>query len=210
MILILSAFKVYSGVNIMDCNKVGKLIFELRREKNMTQKEIADKMNISDKTISKWERGIGCPDVSLLPELSDILGVNIEKILAGYLNANDTDGGNMKRIKFYICPFCGNTITSTGSGDFSCCGRKLNVLAINETTPAHIPTIEEIENDYYITFSHEMCKQHFISFVAYVMTDRVLLIRLYPEQEAQVRFPKIYRGELYYYCSEHGLMKQKL
>jgi transcriptional regulator with XRE-family HTH domain len=44
----------------MNCDKVGKLIYNLRKEKNMTQKEIADLMNISDKTISKWERGLGC------------------------------------------------------------------------------------------------------------------------------------------------------
>lgn len=80
----------------MDCNKVGLLILELRKEKNMTQKEIADAMNISDKTISKWERGLGCPDVSLLSELSHILGVNIEKILQGDLDPNHTDGGRVK------------------------------------------------------------------------------------------------------------------
>jgi transcriptional regulator with XRE-family HTH domain len=67
----------------MDCGKVGKLILYLRKEKNMTQKEVADAMKISDKTISKWERGLGCPDVSLLSELSHILGVNIEKIRGG-------------------------------------------------------------------------------------------------------------------------------
>ena len=52
----------------MDCSKIGKLIYNLRKEKDMTLKQIADLMNISDKTISKWERGLGCPDISLLPE----------------------------------------------------------------------------------------------------------------------------------------------
>ena len=63
----------------MDCKKIGSLIYELRKDKNMTQKQIADLMNISDKTISKWERGLGCPDISLLPELSQILGVSIDQ-----------------------------------------------------------------------------------------------------------------------------------
>lgn len=63
----------------MDCSKVGNLIYTLRTEKGMTQKALANAMNISDRTISKWERGAGCPDVSLLRELSDILEVNIEK-----------------------------------------------------------------------------------------------------------------------------------
>ena len=71
----------------MDCSKVGNLIYTLRTEKGMTQKALANAMNISDRTISKWERGAGCPDVSLLRELSDILGVNIEKILLGESNS---------------------------------------------------------------------------------------------------------------------------
>ena len=86
---------------MMDCDKVGKLLLSLRKEMGLTQKALAGAMNISDRTISKWERGIGCPDVSLLRELSQILGVNIEKILLGDLEPNETDGGNMKKIRFY-------------------------------------------------------------------------------------------------------------
>ena len=69
----------------MDCSKVGNLIYTLRTEKGMTQKALANAMNISDRTISKWERGAGCPDVSLLRELSDILGVNIQHRHGGNL-----------------------------------------------------------------------------------------------------------------------------
>ncbi len=194
----------------MDCTKVGKLLYDLRKEKRMTQKEIADKMNISDKTVSKWERGLGCPDISLLSELSDIFGVNIEKILQGDLSINDTDGGNMKRIKFYVCPACGNIITSTGLGEISCCGRKLESLQVQEINEEHNLQTTQVENDYYITFNHEMTKDHYISFVAYVMFDRVNLVKLYPEQNAEVRIPIMRKGELYYYCSKHGLMKQKI
>ena len=75
----------------MDCSRVGKLILSLRKEMNFTQKQLADTMNISDKTVSKWERGLGCPDVALLGELSEILGINIEKILLGDLEVNDID-----------------------------------------------------------------------------------------------------------------------
>lgn len=194
----------------MDCTKVGKLLYDLRKEKRMTQKEIADKMNISDKTVSKWERGLGCPDISLLSELSDIFGVNIEKILQGDLSINDTDGGNMKRIKFYVCPACGNIITSTGLGEISCCGRKLESLQSHEANEDHTLQTTQVENDYYITLNHEMTKEHYISFIAYVMFDRVHLVKLYPEQNAEVRIPIMRKGELYYYCSKHGLMKQKI
>ena len=189
----------------MDCSKVGKLIFGLRKEKGMTQKQLADAMNISDKAISKWERGLGCPDVSLLRELSVVLNADIEKILLGDLEPNNADGGNMKKIKFYMCPNCGNILTSTGESDVSCCGRKLVPLIPKPAEGIHKLTVEEIEEDYYVTFKHEMSKKHYISFIAYVACDRVLFVKLYPEQGSEVRFPKMYRGKIYLCCNQHGL-----
>jgi len=192
-------------VSNMDCSKVGELILKLRKEKKMTQKQLADAMNISDKAISKWERGLGCPDVSLLQELSRILEVNIEKILIGSLEPNDPDGGNMKKIRFYVCPNCGNVLTATGEAEISCCGRKLLPLIPEPADKIHSLAAEEIENELYITCNHEMSKEHYISFIAYVSYDRVLLIKLYPEQNAEVRFPKMRKGKFYFYCSQHGL-----
>lgn len=189
----------------MDCNKVGNLIFNLRKEKGMTQRQLADIMNISDKTISKWERGLGCPDISLIGELSEVLGVNIEKILLGKLEPNDVDGGNMKRIKFYICGNCGNILTSTGEAEVSCCGRKLIPLIPKLADEDHQINVEVVEDDFYITFKHEMTKLHYISFVAYVSVDRVLLIKLYPEQGSEVRFPKMHGGKIYFGCTQHGV-----
>lgn len=179
----------------MDCSKVGNLIKGLRKEKGLTQIQLADIMNISDRTVSKWERGMGCPDVSLLHELSKALGVNLEKLLLGNLEPNDIDGGNMKRIKFYVCPTCGNIMTSTGEADISCCGRKLMPMIPKPSDENHCLTIETVEDDYYITFSHEMSKTHYLNFIAYVGSDRILLVKLYPEQSGEVRFPKLYGGK---------------
>lgn len=194
----------------MDCEKVGSLIFKLRKEKNITQKQLGELLNISDKTVSKWERGAGCPDISLLHDLSKIFNTDIEKILLGDLQESDTNGGNMKRIKFYVCPNCGNVINSTGEGDFSCCGRKLQPLVPKTIDENHSINIEEIENDYYIEINHEMTKEHYISFVAYVTYDRVLLIKLYPEQSPYIRFPKLCGrfevGKFYMYCNKDGLL----
>lgn len=194
----------------MNPEKIGSLIFQLRKEKNLTQKQLGEKLELSDKTISKWERGLGCPDISLLRDISKIFNVNIEKILLGDLQENDINGGNMKRIKFYACPNCGNVINSTGDGDFSCCGRKLEALVPKVMNENHSINIEEVENDYYVEINHEMTKDHFISFVAYVTYDRVLLIKLYPEQSPTVRFPrlcgKFERGKFYMYCNQHGLL----
>ncbi|PKM48508.1 MAG: XRE family transcriptional regulator, partial [Firmicutes bacterium HGW-Firmicutes-6] len=146
----------------MDCNKVGVLLKALRKEKAMTQKQVADQMHISDKTLSKWERGLGCPDVSLLGELSELFEVNIEKILIGELELNDMETGNLKRIKFYVCPNCGNVISTTGDAELSCCGRKLAPLVAKPADEKHTATITDDDGEYYITFDHEMSKAHFI------------------------------------------------
>jgi len=152
----------------------------------------------------------GCPDVSLLRELSDILGVNIEKILLGDLEPNKKDGGNMKRIKFYVCPVCGNVISSTGMAEISCCGRKLNALKARPADLSHSVSAKAVEGDYYITLEHDMEKQHYITFMAYAVYDRVLLMKLYPEQAAQVRFPRSGHGVLYICCNSHGLFSVSL
>ena len=67
----------------MNTEKIGNFIKEKRKEKNLTQKELAIKLNITDRAVSKWERGLGCPDVSLLENLSKILDVSIVEILNG-------------------------------------------------------------------------------------------------------------------------------
>ena len=192
----------------MDCKKIGKLILELRKDKNMTQKQLADLMNISDKTISKWERGLGCPDISLLPDLAQILGVNVDKILEGEINSNELVGGNMNKIKFYVCPQCNNLVTSTGEIDISCCGKKIEALSATKADDNHKLNIEPVEDELYVTSNHDMKKDHYISFVAYVKGDRVLIVKQYPEWNLQVRFRKQGHGKLYFYCINHGLYYQ--
>lgn len=192
----------------MDCKKIGKLILELRKDKNMTQKQLADLMNISDKTISKWERGLGCPDISLLPDLAQILGVNVDKILEGEINSNELVGGNMNKIKFYVCPQCNNLVTSTGEIDISCCGKKIEALSASKADDNNKLNIEPVEDELYVTSNHDMKKDHYISFVAYVKGDRVLIVKQYPEWNLQVRFRKQGHGKLYFYCTNHGLYYQ--
>lgn len=195
----------------MDCTKVGNLIRQLRIEQGLTQKNIADELNISNKTVSKWERGLGCPDVSILSELSSVLGVDIQKMLEGKLEPNHPDNGNINRIRFYVCPVCGNVLTSSSKASIFCCGRKLEPLIPQEQSIHHRMCIQKIDIDYYISIEHEMSKSHFICFIAYVGDDVVLLKRLYPEQSAGVHIPIIRRGGRFFgYCSQHGLWVQSL
>lgn len=96
----------------MDNSKVGELIRRLRKESHMTQLQLAEKLHVSDKAVSKWKRGMGCPEVSLIIELSRIFEVDMQDLLSGELNRNELLGGNMKKMKFYVCPHCGNLVTS--------------------------------------------------------------------------------------------------
>ncbi len=195
----------------MDRDKTAALLLRLRQEHGLTQRQLAEALYISDKTVSKWERGAGLPDITMLGALSRIFRVDAEQLLAGELPPGQTDGGNMKRVKFYVCPACGNTLTATGGREISCCGRKLAPLEAQEAAGEHLPTVEEVELDYYISFPHEMRKEHYLSFAACLDLDRLLLIKLYPEQAAALRFPRMPAAkEFYFHCNQHGLFHLRL
>ena len=127
-----------------------------------------------------------------------------------YTEVKVVNSGNMKKIRFYLCPNCGNILTSIGESDISCCGSKLDALVARPADDDHKISAESIEDDYYISFAHEMEKTHYISFMAYVRDDRVLFIKLYPEQNGEVRFTKMYGGKVYYACNCHGLWEANL
>lgn len=190
----------------MDCEKTGRLIRSLRLERKLTQKEIADALGISNKTVSKWECGLGCPDLELWPELSVILGVDMGQLMEGEITRNRPDSGNISRVRFYVCPDCGNILFSTGAATIHCCGRRLEPLKATEESIPDI-TVEEMDTDYYLTFDHPMTKEHYLAFAAYVKSDRITLHRLYPEQDVAVRFPVQRGGKLYVYCNQCGLMR---
>ena len=194
----------------MDNAKIGSLIYRLRKENGYTQLQLAEILNISDKTVSKWERAQGCPDISLLKSLSEVFGVDMEKLLAGELDENKKSAGNMRKMNFYICPVCGNIIHSVGEAVISCCGITLPPLESEEADEAHRAKLERIEDEWYIEISHEMSKSHYISFIAYVTSDKFELTKLYPEGNAETRFKVKGMGHFYFYCNRHGLMKVRI
>ena len=67
----------------MEQEKIGKFIQELRKQQNMTQKDLADKLGVTDRAVSKWENGRGMPDVSLMKPLCDSLGITVSELLSG-------------------------------------------------------------------------------------------------------------------------------
>jgi desulfoferrodoxin (superoxide reductase-like protein) len=116
----------------------------------------------------------------------------------------------MLRGKFYVCPVCGNAIHSMGSAVVSCCGITLPPLEAETEDEAHAITVETVEDGHFVTIHHPMTKQHFISFVAYVTSDRIQMVKLYPEGNAQTRIQMRGMGYLYYYCNWHGLFRRTI
>lgn len=188
----------------------GGMIRMLREKRNMTQKQLAEKLSVSDKTVSKWETGRGLPDLSLLEPLAESLRVSVAELLRGECAVNRNRSGNLSRGHFYVCPLCGNVIWSVGEGSYSCCGVALPALEADEAEDEHTVRLEPVEFDWYVTMDHPMTKEHYISFMACVTTDRVQLVKLYPQQDAAARFPMVRHGHLYVYCNRHGLHRIKL
>ena len=182
----------------------------LRERKALTQKQLAEKLCISDKTISKWETGKGLPDISLLEDLARALGVSLTELMTGDLQTNENRSANLRRMGFYVCPVCGNVITAVGKGSFSCCGIPLPVQEAQPEDNAHTITVEPVEDEICVTIAHPMTKSHYISFIAWVSNDRAELVKLYPEQDITVRFKKRGHGTVYAYCNRDGLFNRRL
>ena len=192
----------------MDHTKIGGLIRRLRQERGMTQRQLAERMGISDKAVSKWERGMGCPDLSLLPDLSDIFHVGLDQLLTGELDAREALGGNMKKTAFYICPDCGNVVAAMADAAVSCCGKRLEASQPQKAEGEDRLTVETVENDLFITSDHPMSKDHYITFAALLTGDSLILRKQYPEWGLQVRLPAVGHGRLLWCCSRHGLFCQ--
>ena len=182
----------------------------LREQKGMTQAELAEMIGVTDKAVSKWETAKGLPDISLLEPLAAALGASLPELVNGSRIINQNRCGNMLRTKFYVCPVCGNVIHSTGETVACCCGITLPALEAEEADEEHALTVENVEDEYFVSVRHEMTKEHYISFIAWVTGDRLQLVRLYPEGNAEARLQRRGSGELYFYCNRHGLFKQKI
>ena len=194
----------------MDTYITGQTIKNLREKKGFTQAELADKLRVSDKTISKWETAKGLPDITLIEPLANALSVSVMELMTGNAVVNKNISSNILRSKFYVCPLCGNIIRTTGDAVISCCGITLPPLEAEDTDDEHSITIEKVEDEKFITVNHDMTKEHFISFVAYLTLDRVQFVKFYPEGNAETRLNLRGSGYLYIYCNKHGLMKKKI
>lgn len=189
----------------------GNTIKSLREKQKMTQAELAQLLCVSDKTISKWETGRGYPDICFLEPLAKTLKVSIIELLSGNKITNQNTSVNLKKSCFYTCPICGNVIFSLGDALVSCCGIQLLPLEAELPTDdfldQHKITIQNVEDEFFVTLDHPMTKTHHISWISCVGPDSVEIKKLYPEQNPQARFSHRGYSQFFVYCNNHGLFR---
>ena len=188
----------------------GDVIRALRESRKMTQEELAGRIHVSGKAVSKWETGRGYPDVSLLEPLSKALGISVIELLSGNHIQNRNRSANMLKSIWYVCPVCGNVIQTAGEAVVSCCGITLPPMEPEEGDDDHRIRVEIAEDEYWISVRHPMTRDHHISFLASASDRRIQLVKLYPEEDAAARFKIDGVGALYACCNRHGLFRLKL
>lgn len=193
----------------MDKYVTGAVIKRLRENKKMTQEDLAEKVFVSSKAVSKWETGQGFPDISLIEPLAKALDISVIELLSGEDIRNLNKSSNMAKSKFYVCPVCGNVINASGEAVVSCCGITLPPLEPEVSDDEHNISVEIVEDEYYVTVDHPMTKEHYISFLAAVSDQGVQFIKLYPEGPAEARFRISCVRKFFAYCNRHGLYMLK-
>jgi len=193
----------------MDKYVTGAVIRKLRETKKMTQEDLAGRLYVSSKAVSKWETGQGFPDISLLEPLAKALDISVIELLSGEDVQNRNRTFNMMRGKFYVCPVCGNVIRSTGEALISCCGITLPPVDPEPEDEEHRIHVETVEDEYYVTVDHPMTKDHYISFLVAVTDIGIQFVKLYPEGNAEARFKINRMRKLYAFCNRHGLFERR-
>lgn len=191
----------------MDPYVTGGTIRALREKSRMTQCALAERLCVSDRTVSKWETGRGYPDISLLQPLAAALQVSLTELLSGRTVENTNVSANLLRGRFYVCPVCGNILHAVGQATVSCHGIALPPLEPEAADERHGAKIERVEDELLLTVHHPMSREHYITFAAAVGCDRVQLVRLYPEGGVQVRFRRSGVEEIYFHCNRDGLYR---
>ena len=183
----------------------GEVIKKLREKNKMTQLQLAERLGVSDKTVSKWETAKGYPDITLLEPIAAAFRVSVTELISGNTIHNTNVSANMLRSKFYVCPVCGNVINSMGEAVIHCHGILLTPLEAEPTDEHHMIFIERVEDEYYVRIDHCMTKEHYISFVAAASSDNMQIVKLYPEGNAETRVKLRGVKRIYFYCNRDGL-----
>ena len=199
-------YNLYMEVkNNMNQYVTGAVIRELREKSRMTQVQLAEKLGVSDKTVSKWETAKGYPDITLLEPIAEAFRISVTELISGNTVFNSNVSANMLRSRFYVCPVCGNAIHSMGEAAIHCHGILLTPLEAEPADERHRLFIERVEDEYYVRIDHSMTKDHYISFAAAASSDEMQMVKLYPEGNPEARFKIRGVRRILYYCNRDGL-----
>ena len=194
----------------MDRYLTGATIKDLREKCDMTQAQLAERLNVSYKAISKWETGAGYPDITMLEPIAEALHTSVAELLSGAAVENDNMCANMLKSLFYVCPVCGNTVHVMGEVQLSCHGITLPALKPEPVDASHAVRASCTGDELFVRVDHPMDKQHHIIFIAAVSPDCAQITRLYPEGPAQAHFRRSGVRDLYMYCNRDALFSVRL
>lgn len=185
----------------------GTTIRTLRSRAKLTQEELAARIGVTAKAVSRWETGRGLPDATLLEPLAKALRVSVSELLTGAVVENANRAGNARRARVYACPACGNLITALGEASISCCGIALPPLETDEADAEHTFACERSDGELFVSGEHPMTKSHFITAFILATESTIDLRKLYPEQSCEARFPLVRTGTLLALCNRDGLFR---
>lgn len=141
----------------------------------------------------------------MLEPIADIFSVSVTELISGNAVYNSNVSANVLKSQFYVCPICGNVIHSMGEAVIHCHGVLLTSAQPEKTDDNHKIFIERVEDEYYVRIEHEMTKNHYISFIAAQSSDRLQVVKLYPEGNAETRFKIRGVKRILFYCNRDGL-----
>ena len=194
----------------MDRYVTGATIKGLRERSGLTQAQLANVLGVSDKAVSKWETGVGYPDITLLEPIAAALRTSVAELLSGATVQNKNVSANMLRSRFYVCPVCGNSIHAMGEAHISCHGITLPPLSAEAVDEGHAASATCTGDELFVRVDHAMDKLHHIVFVAAVSPECVQVARLYPEGPAEAHLRRSGVRDLYLYCNRDGLYSVRL
>lgn len=185
----------------------GAMIRRLREEKGLTQEELAARLHVTGKAVSKWETGQGLPDITLLEPIAKALDISMIELFSGENVINRNRASNLLRSVLYVCPVCGNGILSLGQAVVSCCGITLPPQQPEEPDGEHPIHVAFSDGEYYVTVEHPMEKEHFITCIAAVSDHAFQFVKTFPESSAEARFRTERVKWIYAYCNRHGMFR---
>lgn len=194
----------------MDRYLTGATIKDLRERCGMTQAQLACKLSVSDKAVSKWETGAGYPDITLLEPIAAALRTSVAELLSGASVQNGNVSANMLRSRLYVCPICGNSFHAMGEAHISCHGITLPPLRPEPVDASHEVRATCTGDELFVQVDHPMDKGHHIVFMAAMSPDCAQIARLYPEGPAEAHFRRSGVRDLYLFCNRDALFSVRL